>query len=199
MIRRLRGEVIDRRPSALVLDVGGVGYAVTVPGNIGLSVGERAELYVYTHVREDTLALFGFRADVDLQLFELLITVPSVGPVKAMAIMETSSAELAGIIRARDAKRLSALPGVGKKTAERLLLDLAEKVLALGIPESSGSSGRPAPAATSHGSDLVSALTNLGYRPAQAEALADRALERLGAEAPLEDLLREALAQAGRR
>lgn len=199
MIRRLRGEVIDRRASTLVVDVGGVGYAVTVPGSVGISAGEKVDLHVYTHVREDALALFGFRADVDLQLFELLITVPSVGPVKAMGIMETSAAELASIIRARDAKRLSALPGVGKKTAERLLLDLGEKVLALGIQESGTASGRPGPAASSHGSDLVSALANLGYRPAQAEVLADRALEKLGAEAPLEDLLREALAQAGRR
>lgn len=199
MIRRLRGEVIDRRPSSVVLDVGGVGYLVTVPENVGLSVGMQAELFTYTHVREDTLALFGFLRDVDLQLFELLITVPSVGPVKAMGIMETEAGELASIIRARDAKRLSALPGVGKKTAERLLLDLAEKVLALGIPERTTASGRPAPSAASHGSDLVSALTNLGYRPAQAEALADRAQEKLGSDATLEELLREALSQAGRR
>ncbi len=199
MIRRLRGEIIDRRPSSVVLDVGGVGYLVTVSESAGLTVGMKTELYTYTHVREDSLALFGFARDVDLSLFELLITVPGVGPVKAMGIMETDAADIASHIRARDVKRLSGLPGVGKKTAERLIVDLGDKVLALGIPERLSASGRPTKACPSANSDLLSALANLGYRPAQAEALAERALESLGEAASLEDLIREALARAGRR
>jgi Holliday junction DNA helicase RuvA len=199
VIRRLRGEIIERSTSALVLDVSGVGYEVNVPENVGLSVGMRADLHIYTHVREDTLALFGFLRDVDLSLFELLITVPSVGPVKAMGIMETEAADLAACIRTRDAKRLSTLPGVGKKTAERLIVDLGDKILALGIPEAASPSGRPIAAARTASADLLSALANLGYRPAQAEGLADRAIEKLGTQAPLEDLIREALAQAARR
>ncbi|MBI4820940.1 MAG: Holliday junction branch migration protein RuvA [Deltaproteobacteria bacterium] len=193
MIRRLRGRIVDRTAGSIVLDVHGVGYLVTVPKSAQFELDAEVSLHIYTHVREDILALFGFIDPTGLTLFEYLITVPTIGPVKAMGILETPPAELIALVRAKDARRLATLPGVGKKTAERIVIDLFDKLEALGTP-----SLRPLVPSTGLPTlvlDLVSALTNLGFRPQVAEESARAAIEKLGKSAKLEDLLREALAQ----
>lgn len=194
MIGRLRGEVIDRALGTAVVDVHGVGYRVAIPEGSALRLGQPVDLHVYTHVREDALQLFAFEAALDLSVFELLLTVPGVGPVKAMGMLRTSVAELVELILAGDPGRLAKLPGVGKKTAERLVLDLREKLRDLGPIAAQGTpSTRPMPAADARARDLHSALINLGFREGTAEEAARRALERLGPEATLEALLKEAL------
>ncbi|MBI2377758.1 MAG: Holliday junction branch migration protein RuvA [Deltaproteobacteria bacterium] len=192
MIRRLRGKVVERSVGEIVIDVGGVGYLVSVPKSAHYELGAELTLSIYTHVREDTLALFGFSDATGLTLFEYLITVPTIGPVKAMGILETPPQEFISLVRAKDARRLAQLPGVGKKTAERIVIDLYDKLEAI-----AGPSNRPVVLATGGSSlmfDLVSALTNLGFRPQVAEESAKKAIEKLGKTAKLEELLKEALA-----
>lgn len=195
MIGRLRGEVIERTATSIVVDVQGVGYVVTVPRRGAFPVGARVDVHVHTHVREDALDLFGFTSSLDREVFHLLIGVPGIGPVKAMGILETPPEELVGLVRAKDLARLSKLPGVGKKTAERLVLDLHEKMVALAALDAAVPStpSRP-PAQASLRDDLTSALSNLGFKPAQADAAAGKALER-APEAPFDTLLRDALQQ----
>lgn len=197
MIGRLRGEVLERTAQSLLVDVNGVGYLVHVSANCPFRVGQRIDVHIHTHVREDALTLFGFADPLEREVFDALIQVPSIGPVKAMTILQTPVGDLVGLVVKRDAARLAKLPGVGKKTAERLILDLAEKLTALGpaLP-----SGLPAPASDEGGAsrvarDLVSALVNLGFREAAAETAAQGALGRLGEAASLESLLRDALSQ----
>lgn len=191
MIRRLRGKVIDRTATTVVVDVHGVGYLVTVPKRAELVTGEEIDLYIFTAVREDAIQLFGFMSALELEVFEHLISVPTVGPVKAIGILETAPEEIITQVRQKDLSRLSKLPGVGKKTAERIVVDLADKLGQLATPASSPS--RPPMKAGGVREDLVSALTNLGFRPGLAEDAAARALERSGADADFELLLREAL------
>lgn len=194
MIGRLRGEIIDRALGLVVVDVHGVGYRVAIPEGSPLRLGQAVDLHVHTHVREDALLLFGFETALELSVFELLLTVPGVGPVKAMGMLRTSVAELVELILVGDPGRLSKLPGVGKKTAERLVLDLREKLRDLGPIGASGApTPRPLPVADARARDLLSALINLGFREAAAEEAAKGALSRLGPEASLEALLKEAL------
>lgn len=195
MIGRLRGEVIERTAASIVVDVQGVGYVVTVPRRGAFPVGARVDVHVHTHVREDALDLFGFTSALDREVFHLLIGVPGIGPVKAMGILETPPEDLVSLVRGKDIARLSKLPGVGKKTAERLVLDLHEKMVALAAADASivSTPSRP-PMRASQRDDLASALLNLGFKPALAEAAADKALER-APEAPFDTLLRDALQQ----
>lgn len=196
MIRRLRGTVIERALTAAVVDVHGVGYGLTVLARSAEMVpGAEVDLHVYTHVRDDAIQLFGFQGALDLQLFELLITVPTVGPVKAMAILETRPEDFVAQVRLKDLPRLAKLPGVGKKTAERIVVDLFDKLAQIEISPSR----RPALRAVGPREDLVSALINLGFRPGQAEEAADRAIERGGEKADLQQLLKEALTQLAPR
>jgi Holliday junction DNA helicase RuvA len=183
--------VLSKGPQELCLDVNGVGYRVQIPLSTFYRLGEPgsdAALHVHTHVREDALALFGFLTREEQTLFEHLIGVSGVGPRVALAILSGIEApELTNALRAGDIARLTRIPGVGKKTAERLVLELREKVPAVTTPsEGTG------PAQDSLGEDVLSALANLGYaRPA-----AERALERARRAAPdarFEDLLRQAL------
>jgi Holliday junction DNA helicase RuvA len=196
VIRRLRGTVIERALTAAVVDVHGVGYGLTVLARSAEMVpGAEVDLHVYTHVRDDAIQLFGFQGALDLQLFELLITVPTVGPVKAMAILETRPEDFVAQVRLKDLPRLAKLPGVGKKTAERIVVDLFDKLAQIEISPSR----RPALRAVGPREDLVSALINLGFRPGQAEEAADRAIERGGEKADLQQLLKEALTQLAPR
>jgi Holliday junction DNA helicase RuvA len=198
VIRRLRGEVIERTATSIVVDVQGVGYYVQVSKRAGHPIGGRVDIHIHTHVREDALALFGFSDELEREVFDLLLSVPSIGPVKAMAILETPPDELVLAVRGRDVALLAKLPGIGKKTAERMVVDLHDKFQALPLP--STPSGRPI-AAHQSGllGDLTSALVNLGYKPASAEHAAQKSVERLGPEAELQALLREALVQIARR
>ena len=198
MIGRLRGTVIERGVTHLIVDVGGVGYLVGVTAQANFRTGEDVDLHIHTAVRDDAINLFGFSAREEKELFDLLIGVPGVGPVKAMGILQTPVSTFVELVARREPARLAKLPGVGKKTAERILVDLADKIAALGPALSEAPSVRPAapirPSAPAW-DDLVSALVNLGFKEAIAEESARAALAELGPDAPLDALLRDALAR----
>jgi Holliday junction DNA helicase RuvA len=193
MIGYLRGKLFDKRPSQIVLDVNGVGYEVLIPLSTFYALGELHQdvnLLIYTHVREDTLALYGFVTSREKQLFELLLSASGVGPSLALKILSGMSVEeLLPAIHAGDLARLTTIPGVGRKTAERLVVELRDKMAAMEAPEL-----RPAsqPGRTQLDADIISALTNLGYE----QRLAEKAVEDAragGAEASFESLLRSTL------
>ena len=193
MIARLSGTVLDKQGDAAVIDVQGVGYLVHLSlqsmGKLPPE-GSRAQLRCYTHVREDALQLFGFLTVEEEELFHLLIGVSGVGPKLALNVLSGMPAtELATAILHGEIARLTKISGVGKKTAERLVVELKDKVKTSGL---AGRSSKPPPA-TAPGEALLSALINLGYRPAAAERTADAVHRSLGPSAPLEDQLREAL------
>jgi holliday junction DNA helicase RuvA len=192
MIARLDGVLLEKRGDAAVLDVQGVGYLVHLSlqsmGRLPPE-GGRAQLRCYTHVREDALQLFGFVTAEEEELFHLLIGVSGVGPRLALNVLSGMPAgELATAILHGELARLTRIQGVGKKTAERLVLELKDKIKTSGL--AAAPTSRP-PAAPSEA--LLSALVNLGYRPAAAERTADQVRRALGPLAPLEDQLREAL------
>jgi Holliday junction DNA helicase RuvA len=192
MIGHLRGAIVRKSPQELVLDVSGVGYRVQIPVSTFYRLGEdgaQASLRVHTHVREDTLQLFGFATDTEELLFKRLIEVSGVGPKVAISILSGIEApELVEALRRGDVARLVRVPGVGRKTAERLVLELKDKMPALPAP---GAAPSPPPPA-SLGDDLVSALANLGYSRPEAEKGVARALAE-DPDARFEDLLRRAL------
>ena len=191
MIAQVRGRLLRKEPQEAVVDVGGVGYRVTIPLSTFYRIGEpgaEVTLLTYTHVREDTLALFGFLTVAEQALFERLIAVSGVGPKLAVAILSGIEApDLVAALRSSDVARLTRIPGVGKKTAERLVLELKDKVQGLAATEG------PAPGlAASPKEDLVSALVHLGYSRPEAERGVDRALKD-GGEGRFEELLRRTL------
>ncbi len=198
MIAQLRGQVLRKSPQEVVVDVGGVGYRVLIPVSTFYRLpgeGDTVSLLVHTHVREDSLSLFGFFTDHEQSLFARLIEVAGVGPKLAVNILSGIEApDLMQALRAGDLARLTRVPGVGKKTAERLIVELKDKMPALAAaPEAA-----PAGGTTGAKDDLLSALVNLGYSRGEAEKGADRAL-REGDSGRFEDLLRGALrAMAGR-
>ncbi|MEO1227269.1 MAG: Holliday junction branch migration protein RuvA [Myxococcota bacterium] len=200
MIGRLRGEVLERNGAQVVVDVQGVGYLVTASLHAPLRIGEPCDLYVHTAVRDDAITLFGFLTREEKELFDLLIGVPGVGPVKAMNILQTPVATLIEMVARREPAQLAKLPGVGKKTAERLLVDLGDKITALGPASASGSvtaaavAGAAARPKGGAASDVVSALVNLGFKEQVSVEAAEAAVKALGDKAGLEELLREALA-----
>lgn len=190
MIGRLTGRLAAKAPDQVLLDVGGVGYQVHIPLSTFYELPEAespASLFVHTHVREDTLALYGFLTERERALFLLLMSVAGIGPKVALTVLSgIPPAELVEALRKQDVRRLVAVPGVGKKTAERMVLELAEKV-------ASFSAGAPqeAPAAVA-AEDVLSALVNLGYKRAEAERAVD-AIARTGAPADFGDYLKIAL------
>ena len=203
MIGWLRGRVVAEEPSGLVLDIGGVGYELTVPvGTLGRAPSDpkgEVELWVHTHVREDALELFGFASELERRVFRLLVSVPNVGPKTAIGVLGALPiADLSRAISARDLGRLGKVPGIGKKTAERLVVELVDKLPALMPADTLGKAGRGAGLSAASGTAqlLLKALVNMGYRPAEAERAVDHLGKRLsGPEAePLSDLLRSALA-----
>jgi len=195
VIAHLRGLVLRKAPQEAILDVQGVGYRVAIPLSTFYRLpdpGAEAALLVHTHVREDVLALYGFLTEAEQVLFERLLSVSGVGPKVALGILSGIEApDLREALRASDVARLTRIPGVGKKTAERLVLELRDKMPPAGAapPET------PAAPSTSR-EDLLSALVHLGYSRPEAERGADRALREAGADggtARFEDLLRRAL------
>jgi len=190
VIARLRGLVAEKSLTEAVLDVQGVGYRVAL-SLLSLArlpaEGQLAELRVRTVVREDAIELVGFLTSEEEQMFLLLTSVSHVGPKLALAVLSGLEVQdLAGALSQGDIARLTRIHGVGRKTAERLVLELKEKAKALATgPQVGGTAAARR--------DLVSALENLGYRPADAEAVAEAVAGRLGAEAPFEALFREAL------
>ncbi len=194
MIARLSGVVVEKRGDGVVLDVQGVGYLVHLSlqslGRVPAE-GGRAQLRCYTHVREDALQLFGFATPEEEELFHLLISVSGVGPKLGVNILSGMPApELAAAIVHGELARLTKISGVGKKTAERLIVELKDRIRESGLL---GARPSQPPPATSPDAALLSALVNLGYRPAAAERTAEIVRRNLGATAPLEDQLREAL------
>lgn len=196
MIGWLRGRMRSEEPDgAVVLDVQGVGYELLTPvGALGRARTEAGEVefFVHTHVREDALDLYGFPNELERRVFRLLLGIPNVGPKTAIGVLSSLSVgELARAVAASDLGRLGKVPGIGKKTAERLVLELKDK---LGEVEAEGrAAGTEAPAPGARGR-LVSALTNMGYRPSEAEKAVASLGQRVDS-APLAELLKAALAE----
>lgn len=193
MISYLQGTVLRKEGDAVVLLVGGVGYRLRLPVDVlcDLADSRDAALHVHTHVREDALELFGFSTLPQLHLFERLLSIQKIGPRLALALLSSIPASaLVAAIREGDATRLSRAPGVGKKTAERIILELRDKL------DDLAGAGDPAAGPVGPGTeDLVSALVNLGYGRKQAESAAARASREEGQDAELEVVLRTALRQ----
>ena len=192
MIALLRGVLIEKHPNEAVVDAGGVGYELHIPITTYTQLPEtgcEVRLHVYTHVREDTLALYGFLSQDEKTLFEKLIGVSGIGPSLAVKVLSGLAAtELISAIRKGEVERLVRIPGVGKKTAERRVLELRDK-----LPPSAGDAGASAPPSLSElEQDVLSALLNLGCaRPAAEQAV--RKARSEGAPADFEPLFRRAL------
>jgi Holliday junction DNA helicase RuvA len=192
MIGQLRGRLADKRPNQVMVDVGGVGYLVAVPLSTFAALGELhtdVTLLIHTHVREDTLALYGFLSSREKHLFEMLLGASGVGPSLALKILSGMSVEeLVPAIRRGDVVRLTKIPGVGRKTAERMVVELKDKLEAVVVAE------EKAPPASAAGveADVVSALTNLGYDGRSAESAAAEGKRSVGT-ASFEKLLKAAL------
>ena len=192
MIAHLRGILLDKHPNRAIIETGGVGYDVTisVPTFSEMSqVGTEISLHIYTHVREDALALYGFGRPEEKQLFEKLLTVSGIGPKLAITILSGMAAdEMTRAIRANDVVRLTKIPGIGKKTAERMVLELRDK-----LPPHGAEAVTEIPSLTAVQEDVLSALTNLGYqRPLAEKAVAT--VSRNGKSGPFENMFRDALA-----
>jgi Holliday junction DNA helicase RuvA len=192
MIATLHGVLTEKKPSRLVVDVGGVGYEVNVPLSTFYALGEtgaEVDLRIHTHVRQETLSLFGFATQLEVDLFERLITISGVGPRLALAVLSgLEPPDLLRAIQGSDIVRLQGIPGVGKKTAERISLELKDK-----LPANAAHEGATTDLVNAEGvrNDVMSALLNLGYhRP-----LAERAVNEVltGELGSFEEALRQAL------
>lgn len=195
MIARLSGQIVRKRPEEVIVDVSGVGYRIFCPLSTFYTLpdeGLQAEFHIHTHLRDDALHLFGFATRPELLVFRLLIGVGGIGPKLAVNILSgIGPDELVAAVGRGDLARLTAVPGVGKKTAERMMVELKDKLgpLAAAWPEVPEA---PPPAGAYD--DALSALTNLGYTVVAARKALDRAVAESGPDLPLEDLLRAALA-----
>jgi Holliday junction DNA helicase RuvA len=194
VIGKLSGTLTEKSPGDLLLETGGVGYRLTVPlstfGRLPLE-GQPVSLHIHTHVREDQIALYGFDSREERDLFERLLGISGIGPRLALAVLShMEPEELAEAAFRRDTARLTRVPGIGAKTAERLVIDLADRLRPL-------YEGRTSRSSTASGAgqrgDLLSALLNLGYRQAQVAPVIEGLLSRQGAHAELPALLKEAL------
>ena len=199
MIAHLRGTLIDKDPRAVVIENGGVGYEVVVPLSTFYDLPEEQEavsLHIHTHVREDALTLFGFRTRMEKTLFLLLVSVSGIGPRLAVNILSgIGPDELLEAMASGDAARLQAIPGVGKKTSERIALELKDRAVSLKQDKTSGEAPLSAGVLLSDAAafeEAVSALVNLGYPVRSARAAVERASSRVG-KAPLEGLIKESL------
>ena len=197
MIGHLRGTVLEKRPAEVIVDTGGVGYQVQIPISTYTALPDRGAtvaLRIYTHVREDTLALFGFATPEEKQLFEQLISISGIGPKLAITVLSGLAApDLVAAIRNGDVAQLVRIPGVGKKTAERIVLELKDKVAAMDGAGKSPAAVEPVPAFNALERDVLSALQNLGCtRPVAEEAV--RKVKQRGAPDTFEPFFRAALA-----
>jgi Holliday junction DNA helicase RuvA len=192
MIAHLRGKLLAKHPNQAVVETAGVGYDVTisVPTYSDLpAVGAEVALHIHTHVREDLIALYGFLRPSEKLLFEKLISVSGIGPKLAITVLSGMAAQdVIGAIRGNDVARLTRIPGIGKKTAERMVLELRDK-----MPEAGTAAAPAASAMSAVEEDVLSALMNLGYqRPAAEKALA--AVLKNGRSGSFDAMFREALA-----
>jgi len=190
MIGSLRGKLLEKRPNQVLLDVGGVGYQIQIPLSTFAGLGTlhaEATLMIHTHVREDQLALYGFVTAREKHCFELLISASGVGPSLALKILSGMGLEeLVPAIRSGDIAQLVRIPGVGRKTAERMIVELRDKLAAVDVPEE----GKPATRSQLE-SDVVSALVNLGYDARSVENAIGKARGAGGGD--FESLLRASL------
>jgi Holliday junction DNA helicase RuvA len=192
MIGQLRGRLAEKRPNQVLVDVGGVGYLVQVPLSTYAALGElhtEVTLLIHTHVREDALALYGFVSSREKHFFELLLSASGVGPTLALKILSGMSVEeLVPAIRGSDLGRLTRIPGVGRKTAERMVVELKDKLEAVAVETEKSAVSSPAGIEA----DVISALVNLGYDGRAAETAVAEAKRESGA-GNFEKLLRSAL------
>ena len=194
MIALLTGKIAHKAPDFIILDVNGVGYRVQIPFSTYYALpaeGGAVSLQIHTSVKEDAINLYGFRTQKEKELFQLLIGVSGVGPKLANGILSNSEpSELADSLVRGDLARLSAIPGIGKKTAERLVLELKEKVKKLGLAQAQQDAA-PAAAKQEIREDVLSALINLGYK----EVVVQKALGevRITEDASVESTLKQAL------
>ena len=179
MIAHLRGRLIAKHPNQAIVEAAGVGYDVniTVPTFTNLpALGSEVALHIHTHVREDMIALYGFVRAEEKQLFEKLLTVSGIGPKLAITILSgMATADMVGAIRSNDFARLTKIPGIGRKTAERMGVELRDKLEAFGAPQ-------PGVSHSAVEEDVISALTNLGYQRALSEKAVERAVQSAGRE-----------------
>jgi len=193
MIALLRGTLVEKRPGQLIVDAGGVGYDVHIPLSTFAAVGalhSEVTLLIYTHVREDQLALYGFLTAREKHLFELLLSVSGVGPSLALRILSGMSVdEIVPAVRRGDVAGLTRIPGVGRKTAERVIVELRDKLAA-----AEAAAEQPRVGRTQLEEDLHSALMNLGYDRREAERAIEK-LRRDGMPAAFDGALRAALQQ----
>jgi holliday junction DNA helicase RuvA len=195
VIALLRGTLLEKHPSRVVVDVGGVGYDVQVPLSTFYGLGEpgvTVVLRIHTHVREDVLALYGFSTPLEQDLFERLIAISGIGPRLGLSVLSgIEPADLIRAIRSQDVARLTKIPGVGKKTAERIGLELKDRLptIAVQAAEPAAPTGRPEDQLRD---DLLSALVNLGYQGAAAEKAIDRVIKATP-DAGFEQALRQVL------
>ena len=198
MIAYLSGTVLLKQPNTVVIDVNGVGYEVTIPVSTFYDLGEVGEpvaLRVHTYVREDAIQLFGFQTGREKELFLKLTSVSGVGPKLAITLLSGMSPdELIPAIRTNDLGRLTSIPGIGRKTAERLVIELRDRMAALAGPEveAAYAASRGPAGADAVRDDVVAALLSLGYQKAQAEKAVGRVLER-ESDRTIEHVLRESL------
>ncbi|HXY13329.1 MAG TPA: Holliday junction branch migration protein RuvA [Terriglobales bacterium] len=191
MIAHLRGRLLAKHPNQAIVETGGVGYDLTisVPTFSDLpAIGSEVALHIHTHVREDSIALYGFLRPAEKQLFEKLISVSGIGPKLAITILSGMAAdEMVGAIRGNDIARLTRIPGIGRKTAERLVLELRDK-----LPPASGTEPAATTAVSAEEEDVLSALVNLGYQRAVAEKAVSTVTTN-GQRGSFEEMFRRAL------
>lgn len=197
MIAHISGRLAQKIPGEIVVDVNGIGYQIFIPLNVfyGLpEIGGAVSLQVYTHVREDALQLFGFHDAAEKKIFMLLTGVSGIGPKLAVNILSGISAdELAGALKEANQARLVGIPGVGKKLAERMIVELKDKFISL---PSEAASKKATDGDAELMQDAVSALINLGYRKIEAEKNVNAVLKQ--GEMSLENILKESLRRLGR-
>lgn len=197
MIGHLRGTILEKHPNEVTVDVAGVGYEVQIPISTYTALpaaGSAVALRIHTHVREDALALFGFATPEEKAVFERLISVSGIGPSVAIKVLSgLATADLIAAIRSGDVVQLVRIPGVGKKTAERIVLELRDKLAGLDFGGQGVAAAEAAPAFSGLDRDVLSALENLGCSRQAAEQ-AVRKVKQRGAPEAFEPFFREALA-----
>jgi len=200
MIAHLSGKLLSKQPNQVIVDVNGVGYEVHVPLSTFYEVGEigsPVQLRIYTHVREDTIALFGFKSAKEKLMFEQVTSISGIGPKLGITILSGMPVdELVAAIRQSNLARLTSIPGIGKKTAERLVVELRDKLAKLGTVTTGEQT--TALSVSQPQEDVISALVNLGYAKPSAEKAVQAVLSTSKPAPTFEELLRTALRQLSR-
>lgn len=201
MIAHLSGRLLEKSADSIVVDVGGVGYEVLVPMSTFCKlpeVDQKVALRVHTCVKDDAIDLYGFATQEEKEAFTLLISVTGIGPKLARNILSgVEVADLVQHIGSSDKARLSRIPGIGIKTSERMILELKDKVRSISIPASQAGAQNIAPGTVAD--DVLSALSNLGYKAQQAEPAVKSAIDALGDDAAFEAVFKEALRKMARK